>query len=77
LRHGRIIAALAALSMAASPIAASAADAETGRKAARVEGEYFGGEYGLVIAVLALAAIVIGAVVITSGGDHDEAPVSP
>nr|WP_298926002.1 hypothetical protein [uncultured Erythrobacter sp.] len=67
--------ATAAVSLAASPAIAEAAFERT---SAPVEGESeLEGEGGILIALLAAAAVIAGIIVIASGDDGDDLPTSP
>ena len=74
MRFGRIIAsALVATSVVAAPIAAQAA-APAPRMDSEVTGENFHG--GFIIPLLALAAVILGIIVLVSDDDED-LPHSP
>jgi len=69
------LAALAATSLVATPVVAQAATAQAARTASPVEdAENIRG--GWVIPVIAIVAVLLGILAITSGGD-DDLPTSP
>lgn len=74
---GKVTLGIAALVTAIAPITASAAQGDAPQSATTDEGEAIGGEYGLVISVILLAAVIAGIAIAASGGDDGDAPVSP
>ena len=67
--------ALGALGLVTTPVLAQAADAPAARESAPVESaEQLGGSSGIIVAILALAAIVGGIVIAT---DDEDEPTSP
>jgi hypothetical protein len=70
------LAALAATSLVATPVVAQAAAASATRTAAPV-GEAENLQGGWLVPALAIIAILLGILAITSGGDDDDLPTSP
>jgi hypothetical protein len=68
----KILAAAAAVSLTAAPVAAQAAKVEGARSSEAIEGEEVGGSF--LIPLLAIIAVV-AAIVLVSGGDDE--PTSP
>jgi hypothetical protein len=74
MKLGKVLAATAAISLTAAPIAAQAASGvESARSGTQAEGEAIGGS--LLLPLLALAALI--AVVVVIASDDDESPASP
>ncbi|GAA4051800.1 hypothetical protein [Parerythrobacter jejuensis] len=71
MKFRNVLAATAALSLAAAPAVAEASFART---AAPVEGESEAGGSGIVIGILAAAALIGGIIIAAGGSDND--PVS-
>ena len=70
----KVATAIGALSLIAAPVFAQAADAPA-RQGARVgDAEELAGRSGVIIAVLALAAIIGGIVIATEDGDEPTSP---
>lgn len=76
MKFGKLTAALAAVSLVAAPVAAqvSSSPASSGRVAANVGlPERLEGENGILIAILAAAAVIAGIIIIADDND----PTSP
>ena len=75
MKFRNVLAATAALTLAAAP---AVAEASYERVAAQVEGESeLSGGSGVIIGILAAAAIIAGIIIAVDSNDDDDLPTSP